>query len=133
MSVNVLPEGTTVNDRYVLARKLGSDGEVYQAHDRHLDQTVALKILRPDAGGPQSWDEAKRLEQLRSRYIVPIINADVISNSDLRYIVTQLLPDGDLESKLPRMVCPRAWLHAMVSTSLPGSMLFMPWGCCIVM
>ncbi|MFJ2367862.1 serine/threonine-protein kinase [Microbacterium sp. NPDC087665] len=99
MSVNVLPEGTTVNDRYVLARKLGSDGEVYQAHDRHLDQTVALKILRPDAGAPQSWDEAKRLEQLRSRYIVPIINADVIGNSDLRYIVTQLLPDGDLESE----------------------------------
>ena len=99
MSVSVLPEGTTVNDRYVLARKLGSDGEVYQAHDRHLDQTVALKILRPDAGAPQSWDEAKRLEQLRSRYIVPIINADVISNSDLRYIVTQLLPDGDLESE----------------------------------
>lgn len=99
MSVNELPVGTTVNDRYVLACKLGSDGEVYQAHDRHLDQTIALKILRPDAAAPQSWDEAKRLEQLRSRYIVPIVNADVIRNSDLRYIVTQLLPDGDLESE----------------------------------
>jgi len=92
------PPGTTVNDRYVLNGKLGSDGEVYEAFDKHLGRTVALKVLRPEAGVPQSWDEAKRLEQLRSAFIVPVLDADVVLNSDLRYITTDLLPDGDLEA-----------------------------------
>jgi serine/threonine-protein kinase len=93
-----LPPGTTVNDRYVLAEKLGSDGEVYKAFDRHLARTVALKILRPDNGAPQAWDEAKRLEQLRSDFVVPVLNADVVLNSDIRFITIDLLPDGDLEA-----------------------------------
>lgn len=94
----MLPPGTTVNDRYVLAEKLGSDGEVYRAFDRHLARTVALKILRPDNGAPQTWDEAKRLEQLRSDFVVPVLNADVVLNGDIRFITTDLLPDGDLEA-----------------------------------
>jgi len=98
VSKEVLPAGTTVNDRYVLNGKLGSDGEVYEAFDRHLGRTVALKLLRPDGGAPQSWDEAKRLEQLRSSFIVPVLNADVVVNSDIRFITTDLLPDGDLEA-----------------------------------
>jgi serine/threonine protein kinase len=98
MSKVALPTGTTVNDRYVLQRKLGSDGDVYEAHDRYLDQTVALKLLHPTPkNAPRPWDEARRLEQLRSRFIIPVINADVVGTSDLRYIVTRLLPDGDLE------------------------------------
>jgi len=94
----VLPPGTTINERYELSAKLGSDGHVYQAHDRYLDTTVALKLLYPDAGTPQSWDEAKRLEQLRSRFIVPVLNADVVTSSDIRFITTPLLPHGDLET-----------------------------------
>jgi serine/threonine-protein kinase len=93
-----LPPGTTVNDRYVLNSKLGSDGDVYEASDKHLGRTVALKILHPDGDNPQTWDEAKRLQHLRSRFIVPVLDADVILNSDLRYIATDLLPDGDLEA-----------------------------------
>lgn len=92
------PAGTTVNDRYVLNGKLGSDGDVYEAYDRHLDTTVALKLLDPVGGAPQSWNEAKRLEQLRSTFIVPVLNADVVTNSDIRFITTPLLPHGDLES-----------------------------------
>ncbi|WP_449407153.1 serine/threonine-protein kinase [Microbacterium maritypicum] len=100
MTTSALPTGTTVNDRYVLQRKLGSDGDVYEAYDRHLDQTVALKLLHPTSqSAPQSWDEARRLEQLRSRFIIPVINADVVGTSDLRYIVTRLLPNGDLEGE----------------------------------
>lgn len=88
-----------MNDRYVLGSKLGSDGDVYQAHDRYLDQEVALKLLHPNGGGkPQSWDEAKRLEQLRSRFVVPVINADIVLQSDIRFVTTPLLPHGDLEA-----------------------------------
>lgn len=98
VSKPVLPAGTTINDRYELKGKLGSDGDVYEAHDRYLDKTVALKLLYPDGGTPQPWDEAKRLEQLRSRFIVPVLNADVVTSSDIRFITTPLLPQGDLEA-----------------------------------
>lgn len=98
VSKSVLPPGTTINDRYELNGKLGSDGDVYEAHDRYLDKIVALKLLYPNSGTPQSWDEAKRLEQLRSRFIVPVLNADVVTSSDIRFIATPLLPNGDLEA-----------------------------------
>lgn len=98
VGIAAIPPGTSVNDRYVLNGKLGSDGEVYEALDKHLGRMVALKVLRPEPGVPQSWNEAKRLEQLRSVFIVPVLDADVILNSDLRYITTDLLPDGDLEA-----------------------------------
>ncbi|MEV8041870.1 serine/threonine-protein kinase [Arthrobacter sp. NPDC080082] len=83
----------------MLEKKLGSDGQVYKAHDKHLDRTVAFKLLEPTSGGqPQTWDEARRLERLRSTFIVPVLNADIVLNSDLRYIVTPLVEGGDLES-----------------------------------
>lgn len=94
----IYPSGTTINDRYVLGNKLGSDGSVYEAYDRHLDAQVALKILHPIAGVVQSWNEAQRLEHLRSRFLVDVINADVVTSSDLRFIVTPLIVGGDLES-----------------------------------
>jgi serine/threonine protein kinase len=97
MAVTVYPMGTTINDRYELRGKLGSDGQVYEAYDRHLAATVALKLLDPVDHVPQTWDEAKRLEQLRSHFIVPVLNADVVTASDIRFITTPLLPDGDLE------------------------------------
>jgi serine/threonine protein kinase len=99
VSKPVQPPGTSVNDRYVLGAKLGSDGDVYEAYDRHLGQTVALKLLHPESGVPQAWDEAKRLEQLRSNFVVRVLNADVVQTSDIRFITTELLPDGDLEAE----------------------------------
>lgn len=94
----VYPAGTTINDRYELHRKLGSDGAVYEAHDRHLDKMVALKLLHPKIPGvAQPWAEAQRLEQLKSVFLLDVINADVVTSSDIRYIVTPLLDGGDLE------------------------------------
>jgi len=101
MSLPALPPGTTINKRYELRRKLGSDGVVYEAHDRHLDKLVAVKLLEPVEGQAQSWDEAQRLERLRSRFLVEIINADVVIESDIRFIVTPLLNAGDLEAACP--------------------------------
>jgi eukaryotic-like serine/threonine-protein kinase len=98
MPPSPFPAGTTINERYEFVQKLGSDGDVYEAHDRHLDRRVALKLLHPIAGVSQSWEEAQRLEHLRSRFLVEVINADVVGNSDLRFITTPLVDNGDLEN-----------------------------------
>jgi serine/threonine protein kinase len=96
---STLPAGTTINGRYTIIRKLGSYGHVYEATDAHLNhRAVALKLLYPDTHGARPWDEAHLLERLRNRFLVEVVNADVVVNSDIRYIVTPLLSNGDLES-----------------------------------
>lgn len=108
-SASVYPPGTTINDRYELRRKLGSDGHVYEAFDRTLQRLVALKVLHPEGPGvAQTWDEAQRLERLRSRFLIDVINADVIPNSDIRFIATPLVSSGDLEAAArPHGLCVR--------------------------
>jgi serine/threonine-protein kinase len=96
---SVYPPGTTINDRYQLVVKVGTDGSVYRAHDRNLDKQVAIKFLHPKNGYAQPWDEAQRLEHLRSRFLLDVINADVVLSSDIRFIVTPIHEQGDLESE----------------------------------
>lgn len=107
--VPVYPPGTTINDRYELRQKLGSDGHVYEAFDRTLQRLVALKLLHPEKPGQaQAWDEAQRLEHLRSRFLIDVLNADVIVQSDIRYIATPLVTGGDLEAAArPHGLCVR--------------------------
>ena len=80
--------------------KLGSTGSVYEVHDRNLDINGALKFLKPGdgagIGGP--WDEARRLEQLESRFLLSVRNADVVESLDVRFIVTPVVALGDLEA-----------------------------------
>ncbi|QXU56572.1 hypothetical protein [Rhodococcus sp. LW-XY12] len=93
------PAGTVINSRYELRGKLGSDGNVYEAHDGHFDKMVAVKLLDPgEDESSRTWDEAQRLEGLKSRCLLDVLNADVDGPSDIRFIVTPLVSDGDLES-----------------------------------
>ncbi len=52
--------GTILASRYEIVRSLGKGGMgmVFAAHDRKLDEPVALKVLRPDPSG--SADMARR-------------------------------------------------------------------------
>jgi serine/threonine protein kinase len=95
-----LPAGTRVNDRYELVALLGSgsNGEVYEAFDEHLGIEVALKLLNPVGGQPAAWDEAQILEQLRSDFLLPVFNADVVVGGDIRFIATRVMKGGDLEA-----------------------------------
>lgn len=100
MNLSELPPKTTINDRYELLGNLGSGagGSVYEAHDRHLNSLVAVKLLKPvDEGSAGPWQEAQLLEQLKSRFLLDVVNADVVTNSDIRFIVTPVMSGGDLE------------------------------------
>jgi eukaryotic-like serine/threonine-protein kinase len=102
--------GNRIAGRYLVVSRRGggSDGDVYHVIDEHLGSEVALKLLAPKSGQPATWDEAQILEQLRSEYLLQVLNADVVPGSDLRYITTTLMTGGDLEdAALPRRVSPQ--------------------------
>lgn len=99
MNLSELPAGATINDRYELARNLGSGagGSVYEAYDRHLDARVAVKLLNPtEEGAAGPWQEAQLLKLLESRFLLQVVNADVVIDSDIRFIVTPVMGGGDL-------------------------------------
>ncbi|HET7745923.1 MAG TPA: protein kinase [Vicinamibacteria bacterium] len=66
-----LPRGTRFADRYEVLGTLGKGGMglVYRAHDRTLDETVALKVVRPEvmAGDPTLLDRFKQEIKLARR------------------------------------------------------------------
>jgi eukaryotic-like serine/threonine-protein kinase len=108
-TVTQVGAGSRIAGRYLVVNHCGggSDGDVYDVVDEHLGNEVALKLLAPKAGQPATWDEAQILEQIRSEYLLPVLNADVVPGGDLRYITTTLMTGGDLEdAALPRGVSP---------------------------
>lgn len=109
-SVTYVGAGNRIADRYLVVshRGGGSDGDVYHVIDEYLGSEVALKLLAPKSGQPATWDEAQILEQLRSEYLLPVLNADVVPGGDLRYLTTTLMTGGDLEkAALPKGVSPQ--------------------------
>lgn len=109
-AVTQVGAGSRIAGRYLVVnhRGGGSDGDVYHVVDEYLGNEVALKLLAPKAGQPATWDEAQILEQIRSEYLLPVLNADVVPGGDLRYITTTLMTGGDLEDAAdPRGVSPQ--------------------------
>jgi len=101
VNLSAIPSGTIINDRYQLTKNLGNgaSGSVYQAYDRHLDTLGAVKLIDPEQdtlGKP--WQEAHLLQRLKSRFLLDVLNADVDSSSDIRFIVTPVMSGGDLEN-----------------------------------
>lgn len=91
--------GTQIGTRYEVMSKLGggTSGDVYRVFDKHLHTEMAIKLLKPLAGQPATWDEAQALKRLGSEYLLHVFNADVVEGSDIRYITTPLMTGGDLE------------------------------------
>lgn len=94
--------GDEVGGRYRLVRLLGRGGMgvVYEAFDGVLDRSVALKILKPSEDDPDFTvrlaREASVLARLRSPHILTIF--DHGTHGDQMYLVTEMVPDGDLQT-----------------------------------
>ncbi len=97
-----LKPGTLFHSRYEIRGPLGRGGMgmVYKAHDRTLDETVAIKILRPDfAEDPRMADrfksEIKLARRVRHKNVCAI--HDYGQDKGLLYISMELIEGVDLK------------------------------------
>ena len=99
--------GDEYGGRYRIVRAIGHGGmgSVYEAVDKVLNRPVALKIVLPSLPDREDYQarfarEASVLARIRSRHIVGI--HEYGEDDDTVFFVTELFPDGDLQSWLAR-------------------------------
>ena len=99
--------GDEYGGRYRIVRQIGHGGmgSVYEAVDKVLNRPVALKIVLPSLGDREDYQarfarEASVLARIRSRHIVGI--HEYGEDDDTVFFVTELFPDGDLQTWLAR-------------------------------
>lgn len=96
-----------LNDRYQLLERLGTGGMavVYRAHDRRLDRSVAIKILREIYSPDPTFQERFRQE---ARAAANLSHPNIVTVHDFGYdhsrlyIVMEYIPGTDLKSYLKR-------------------------------
>ncbi|MEO6511035.1 MAG: serine/threonine-protein kinase [Nocardioides sp.] len=90
---------------YVVGRRLGGGGMgvVFEAHEENLDRQVAIKIISPHLADDPAFRErfireARSLASLDSAHVVHVYaHGEATEEEGGRlYLVTQLIPDGDL-------------------------------------
>lgn len=91
--------------RYELGRSLGQGGMggVWEAHDRHLDRDVAIKLIRFDShlddhARARFTREARAAARLTDPHVVTVFDSSV--DDDVAYLVMELLPGPDLMTLL---------------------------------
>ncbi len=107
--------------RYRIHRQIGRGGAavVYEAHDERLDRPVAVKVV-PGAGDEGNLyplrfaNEAQVQARVRSRHTVTIHEHG--EHEDAAFLVTDLMPDGDLHTWLVREG-PMPWRAALSVTA----------------
>lgn len=97
--------GTVIAGRYVIECELGQGGmgTVFRAHDRVLDEAVALKVLRTDAAAaPESVrrfrSEVKLARRVRHRNVCAI--HDYGEDGRLLFIAMELVEGTDLRAQI---------------------------------
>src|SRR5262245_61381615 len=104
--------GTTLR-HYRIVEKIGEGGMgvVYRAVDMHLDRTVAIKVLRPEAVGDaeRKWRfvrEAKAASALNHPHIVTI--HDIDSDQGVDFMVMEHVEGTPLDRLIPKEGLPLA-------------------------
>lgn len=98
-------EQTTLNNRYLLEKKLGIGGMamVYRARDLMLERTVAIKTLRDDFSNDPEFQERFR-QEARSAAKLSHINIVTVHDFGLSdqtlYIVMEYVPGSDLKTAI---------------------------------
>ncbi|MCB9738226.1 MAG: protein kinase [Deltaproteobacteria bacterium] len=102
--VPVVAEGEVIADRYELLGELGRGGMavVYRAHDRELDETIALKLLKADKDDEDSLTrfrhELRICRRLQHAAIVQTFEFGVWEGR--RFLTMELLDGADLNAML---------------------------------
>ena len=96
--------GTTLS-HYRILEPLGQGGmgEVYRAHDLHLDRDVAIKVLLSGAlADPTARDRFRREAHVLSRLSHPGVATifDFDTQDRLDFLVMEYVPGGTLQSRL---------------------------------
>lgn len=88
--------GALLSERWELLDRLavGGMGDVYEALDHHLDQRVAVKVLRPGVtkGEARFTTEIATLRRVEHPGVVSLLDAG--EHEGLLYLVMQLVPGG---------------------------------------
>ena len=99
--------GDVVGNRYEIIKTLGEGGmgAVYQARDRELDRTVALKVIRPElAGQPEILQRFKQelilARKITHRNVIRIF--DLGEASGVKFITMEFIEGQDLKSLLSK-------------------------------
>jgi serine/threonine-protein kinase len=100
-----ITRGTLVAERYEVLSPLGRGGMgvVYKAHDRILDETVAVKVLRADVakdpeGARRFRSEIKLARNIRHRNVCAI--HEYGESGGLRFIAMELVDGVDLRRQI---------------------------------
>jgi serine/threonine-protein kinase len=98
--------GTTLS-HYRILEPLGAGGmgEVYRAHDLHLDRDVAVKvILRGSFADPTARERFRREAHVLSRLSHPGVATifDFDTQDDVDFLVMEYVPGGTLQSRLQK-------------------------------
>lgn len=101
---------------YHILEKIGAGGmgEVFRAHDEHLDREVAIKVLTPGTLGDESAhkrfrQEALALSKLNHPNIATVHDFDSHTGRD--FLVTEYIPGRTLEAMLGSPLLERDIIH----------------------
>jgi serine/threonine-protein kinase len=94
--------GAIIADKYIVERVIGEGGlgVVVAAHHRHLEQTVAIKYLRPKVLGnklvtERFLREARLAARIRSEHVVRVYDVGTLPDG-LPYMIMEYLAGTDL-------------------------------------
>jgi len=117
MAVPELADGSIVDGRYAIVRRLGGGGmgSVYEAQQIKLQRLVALKVLRPEfahqeLAAKRFEREAKAASAIDHRNVVKILDFGLLDSGSFYYTM-ELLKGRDLATLL-RAEGPIPWARA---------------------